>query len=95
MEQNIFLQENSKFIQYLSVKKYIRYFTDTTGIDSWKSNGIKFDRHYLIENNISFPKKIINLYICYTLGPQLRHLNTNFTLGNCLFVFVKHTGYGT
>ena len=25
----------------------------------------------------------------------MRHLNTNFTLGNCLFVFVKHTGYST
>ena len=41
----------------------------------------------------------------YTLGPQLRNLNTDFTLGNCLFGSVKltknegvdkykYTGYG-
>ena len=27
----------------------------------------------------------------YTLGPQLRNLNTDFTLGNCLFGSVKLT----
>ena len=41
--------------------------------------------HCLIKNNISLPKKVINLYISYTLGPQLRHVNTDFTLSNCLF----------
>ena len=34
--------------------------------------------------NISTPKKVINLYISYTLGPRLRNLNTDFTLGNLL-----------
>ena len=32
---------------------------------------------------------IINLYNSYTLGSQLRNLNTDFTLGNCLFGSVK------
>ena len=55
---------------------------------------------------MEIPKKVINLYISYTLGPQLRNLNTDFTLGNCLFGSVKLTknadldkhkyiGYGT
>ena len=31
----------------------------------------------LIKNNISIPKKVINLYISYTLNPQLKNLNTD------------------
>ena len=64
-----------------------------------------FNGQCLIKNNISIPKKVINLYISYTLGPQIRDLNTDFTLGNCLFGSVKliknanldkykYTGYG-
>ena len=67
--------------------------------------GKKFNGHCLIKNNISIPKKVINLYILYTLGHQLRNLNTDFTLDNCLFGSVKltknadldkyeYTGYG-
>ena len=37
------------------------------------------------------PKKVIDLYISYTLSPQLRNLNTDLTLGNCLFGSVKLT----
>ena len=48
-----------------------------------------FNGHYLINNNISFPKKVINLYISYILNPWLRNLNTDFTLKNCLFGSVK------
>ena len=51
---------------------------------------INFKPHCLI-NNLYIPKKVINLYIPYTLGPQLRNLNTDFTLGNCLFGSVKLT----
>ena len=41
MEQNIFLQEYFKIIWYLyQLKKYIKYFSGTTQIDSWKSNGM-------------------------------------------------------
>ena len=50
-----------------------------------------FNGHCLIKNNISIPKKVINLYISYALGPQLRNLNTDFTLGNGLFGSVKLT----
>ena len=46
---------------------------------------INFNGHCLIKDNISVPKKVIKLYIFYTLNPQLRNLNTDFTLGNCLF----------
>ena len=52
---------------------------------------INFNGHCLIKNNIFIPKKEVNLYISYTLGPQLRNLNTDFTLGNCLFGSVKLT----
>ena len=52
---------------------------------------MNFNGHCLIKNNISISKKIINLYIFYTLGLQLRNLNTDFTLGNCLFGSLKLT----
>ena len=41
--------------------------------------GINFNGHCLIKNNISIPKKVINLYTSYTLNPQLRNSNTYFT----------------
>ena len=50
-----------------------------------------FNGHCLIKNNIYILKKVINLYISYKLGPQLRNLNRDFTLGNCLFGSVKLT----
>ena len=64
-----------------------------------------FNGHCLIKNKISIPKKVINLYISYTLGLQLRNFSTDFTLGNCLFGSekltknadldkYKYTGYG-
>ena len=43
---------------------------------------IYFTGHCLINKN-SIPKKVINLYISYKLNPQLRKLNTDFTLNNC------------
>ena len=56
-----------------------------TFLDHHLSPDINFNGHPLIKNNISIPKKVINLYISYTLGLQLRSLNTDFALGNCLF----------
>ena len=44
---------------------------------------INLNGHALIKN-ISTPKKVINIYISYILGPRLRNLNTDFTLGNLL-----------
>ena len=46
---------------------------------------VNFNGHRLINNNISIPEKVINLYISYILNPWLRDLNTDFTLSNCLF----------
>ena len=64
-----------------------------------------FNGHCLIKNNISVSKKVMNLYISYALGPQLKNLNTDFTFCNCLIGSVKlgtnadpdkckYTGYG-
>ena len=39
----------------------------------------------------STPNKLINLYISYTLGSQLKSLKTDFTLSNCLFGSLKLT----
>ena len=41
---------------------------------------INFKGRCLIKDNIPIPKNVINLYISYTLIPQLRNLNTDFTL---------------
>ena len=60
-----------------------------TFVDHHVLPDINFNEHCLINNNISIPKKVITLYISYTLGPKLRNLIANFTLGNCLFVSVK------
>ena len=104
---------------FIPAKKYIKDFSGTTRIESWKFNGmseenidnitksninfaptfvdhhvlpdINFNGHCLIKNNVSIPKKVINLYISYTLGPQIINLNTDFTLGNYLFRSVKLT----
>ena len=41
MEQNIFLQEKvPKYLVFISAKKYIKYFSGTTRIDTWKPNGM-------------------------------------------------------
>ena len=42
---------------------------------------IDFNGHCLI-NNISIPKKVINIYNFYTLNRWLRNLNTDFILNN-------------
>ena len=62
-----------------------------TFVDHYVLPGINFNIHCLINNNISIPKKVINLYISYTLSPCLGNLNTDFTLKNSLFRFVKLT----
>ena len=40
MAQNVSIQEYFRYIQYLSGKKYIKYFSDNTRTDLWKSNRI-------------------------------------------------------
>ena len=61
-----------------------------TFVDHHVLSDINFTRHCLI-NNIYIPKKVINLYISNTLGPQLRNSNAGFTLSNCLFGSVNLT----
>ena len=48
---------------------------------------VNFNGYYLINNNISIPEKVINLYISYTLNRWI--LNTDFTLNNSLFESVE------
>ena len=55
---------------------------------------MNFNGHCLTKNNNSIVKKVINLYISYTLGPQSITLNTDFTLLNCLFGSLKLTKNG-
>ena len=61
-----------------------------TFVDHHLLQDITFNGHCLI-NNIFIPKKVINLYISYTLTPWLRNLNTDFTLNSCLVGSVKLT----
>ena len=62
-----------------------------TFVDHHLSLDINFTGHCLIRSDISTPKKVINLYISYTLGLLLKHLHSDFTLVNCLFGSVKLT----
>ena len=62
-----------------------------TFVDHHLLPDMNFNGHCLIKSNISIPKKVVNLYISYTLSPQLRYLNIDFTLGNCLFGSAKLT----
>ena len=62
-----------------------------TFVDHHLLPDMNFSGHCLIKNDISVLKNVINLYISYILNPQLRNLNTEFTLSNCLFGPVKLT----
>ena len=52
---------------------------------------MNFTGHCLIKNNISITIKVTNLYIYYTLCPQLRNSNSDFALSNCFFLSAKRT----
>ena len=84
-------------------KSYIHFAP--TFLDLHLLPNMKFNGHCLIKNNISIPKKVINLYVCYTQGPQLRNLHPDFILVNCLLGSAnltknddldkyRYTGYG-
>ena len=82
---------------YWNIRKSIENITKSdinfapTFVDHHLLPDINFNGHCLISNNFSIPKKVINLYVPYTLSPWLRNLNTDFKLRNCLFGFVKLT----
>ena len=84
-ESNRISEENNESI----AKSEINFAT--TFVDHHLLSDINVTGYCLINNNISIPKKLINLYISYALTPCLRNLNTNFTLNNCLFASVKLT----
>ena len=54
-------------------------------INSYRLSDVKFKGDYLINSDISVFRKAINLYISDTLDTWSRDLNTDFTLGYCLF----------
>ena len=66
----------------------------STFVDNNVLPDITLNGHCLIKDNIFILKKVINLYIPYKLNPQLRNLNTDFTLNNCLYGSVKLTKNG-
>ena len=53
-----------------------------TFVDHPSLPDINFNGHFFIKTNVSIPKKVKNVYISYTLDPQLRNSNTDFTLSN-------------
>ena len=92
MEQNIFLQEYFKIIQYL----YLYLLNRAAILHQLLSIIIQYQTKVLVDScliksNISVPKNVINLYISYTLTPQLGDSNKDFTLNNCLVGSVKLT----
>ena len=60
-------------------------------INSYPLPDAKFGGNCLINNNISVFRKITNLHLSYTLDAWSSDLNTDFSLGNCLFWAAKLT----
>ena len=56
-----------------------------TFIDNHSLPGINCNGNCFMKSNISIPKKVINLFISYTLGLQFQNFNIDFRLSNCLF----------
>ena len=87
MEKNIFLQEYfQNHLVFISAKKYIKSFSGTTRIESWKYNGISKER---TENITKSDSNFAPTFIDHQLLPDL-----NFN-GHCLikkktiFLFLK------
>ena len=73
-----------------NITKSIRNFAPTF-VDHHVLPDISFNGHCLMNNTISIPKKVICLYMSYTINIWLRNLTTDLTLKNCLFGSVKLT----
>ena len=58
---------------------------DQSLINSYLLPDVKLGGNCLMNSNISVLRKVVNLYISYKLDTWSRGLNTDFTLGNCLF----------
>ena len=57
-----------------------------TFVDPHLLPDLNFNGHCLIKNNISIPKKVINLYISYAIGLKLGNLNTDVTSSNFAYL---------
>ena len=90
MEQNIFLQRFFKITQCLcQLKNTFNILVALLGLI--RENLMKYQKKIL---KIQLNKTAILhhlLYIFYKINPQLRNLNTNFTLYSCLFGSLKLT----
>ena len=73
-----------------NITKSYSNFTSTF-VDHHLLSDMNFKEHFLIISNNYISKKVINLYISYTLGPQVTDLDFDFTLSNCFFGSVKLT----
>ena len=70
---------------YESDTKFSPDYDSSYGIMTFKGICLK-------QESVSFPhKKVVNLYIPYALDKRSKYLDTDFTLGNCLFGAVKLT----
>ena len=63
------------YLVFIPAKKYIKYFSGTTGIDSWKSNGISEEN---IENITKSGSNFAPTFVDHHILPDI-----NFN-GNCL-----------
>ena len=63
------------YLVFIPAKKYIKYFSSTTGIDSWKSNGISEEN---IENITKSGSNFAPTFVDHHILPDI-----NFN-GNCL-----------
>ena len=50
-----------------------------TFVDHHLLPDMNFNWHCLIKNSISVPTNVKKLYISFTLGPQLKNVNIDFT----------------
>ena len=59
-------------------------------VDSCRGGSMIFKGISLKQDSVSFiHENVIDLHISHELNTWSRHLNTEFTLGNCLFMAVK------
>ena len=89
------------YLVFIPAKKYIKYFSGTTRINSWKSNEIsegdiesisKLDSNFVPTFAAHHVLPDINFtYFSYILDRWLRNSNTDFTLKNCVVVSAKLT----
>ena len=70
-ESNAISQENIE-----NISKSDSLFAPTF-VNHYILPDVDFNGHCLINNNISLPKNVINLYISYILNPWLINLNTD------------------